>query len=60
MIYKELKIIFLSDMHLVYEKDFLGINTFNSFSSIVDNIVINHSDADYVIFGGDLVQDQTK
>jgi len=59
MIYKELKIIFLSDMHLVYEKDFLGINTFNSFSSIVDNIVINHSDADYVIFGGDLVQDQT-
>ena len=59
MIYKELKIIFLSDMHLVHKDDFLGINTFNSFSAVVDNIVVNHSDADCVVFGGDLVQDQS-
>ena len=56
----EIKLIFLTDMHLVSENSFLGINTFDSFSSVVDDVIQNHSNADFVIFGGDLVQDQSK
>ena len=60
MIMDEIKLIFLTDMHLVSENSFLGINTFDSFSSVVDDVIQNHSNADFVIFGGDLVQDQSK
>jgi len=56
----ELKIIFLSDMHLTHQEDFLGIDTFASFDSTVTHIQENHNDADYVVLGGDFIQDQKK
>ena len=54
------KIIFLSDMHLVYGKKFLGIDTFNSFATVIDHILKFHSDLDCLLIGGDLIQDQKK
>ena len=57
---RNFKIIFISDMHLVYDSPFLGIDTYASFKSVVDDILNNHSDLDYLIVGGDLVQDQKR
>ena len=57
---KNFKIIFITDMHLVYDEHFLGIDTFASFNAVVNHILEFHSDIDCLIVGGDLVQDQKK
>ena len=60
MIANNFKMVFLSDMHLVHGKKFLGIDTFNSFKAVVDHILQFHSDLDCLLIGGDLIQDQKK
>ena len=56
----EIKLIFLSDMHLFSNEAFLGIHTFDSFRAVVDDIIQNQSDASFLILGGDFVQDQSE
>jgi len=57
---KEIKIVFITDSHLVFDEKFLGIDTFQSFEATIEDVVVNHSDADFYIFGGDLIQDQNE
>ena len=56
----EIKIVFITDSHLVCNDKFLGIDTFKSFEATIEDVAVNHSDADFYIFGGDLVQDQNE
>ncbi len=57
---KEIKIVFITDPHLVFDDKFLGIDTFKSFEATIEDVVANHFDADFYIFGGDLIQDQNE
>ena len=56
----EIKIVFITDSHLVFKKKFLGMETHKSFEAVINDILVNNQDADFYIFGGDLVQDQSK
>ena len=54
------KILFISDMHLMYNKKFLGIDTFNSLGAIVDDICSSGETFDHIFLLGDFVQDQSE
>ena len=54
------KILFISDMHLMYNKQFLGIDTFNSLGAIVDDICSYGETFDHIFLLGDFVQDQSE
>ena len=55
-----LRIAILSDSHLIKDKDFLGINTYDSLTAIVDLIKLNIDRYDIIMILGDLVQDQNE
>ncbi len=57
---KEIEIVFITDSHLVYNEEFLGINTFKSFEAVIEEVVVKHANSDFYIFGGDLIEDQKK
>jgi len=57
---REIKVVFIADSHLVFKEKFLGIETHKSFEAVIGNILVHDQDADFYIFGGDLVQDQSK
>ena len=57
---KEIEIVFITDAHLVYENKFLGIDTFKAFESVIDEVESKYKNADFYIFGGDLIEDQKK
>ena len=54
------KILFISDMHLMHNKQFLGIDTFNSLDAIVDDICSSGETFDHIFLLGDFVQDQSE
>ena len=57
---KEIEIVFITDAHLVYQNKFLGIDTFKAFESVIDEVESKYKNADFYIFGGDLIEDQKK
>jgi Icc protein len=54
------KILFISDMHLIHKKPFLGIDTFKSLGAIVDHISNSGQVFDHIFLLGDFVQDQSE
>lgn len=55
---KILKIIFISDFHLIKDNSFLGIDTFKSLEGVIMHILKNQKNYKYIFLLGDFVQDQ--